>query len=227
MRNRKKSSGVGFSECSLSVKASRVSRYGLDDYVINSLRISCRGDSYCFVNMLAWWMYHRADYLAKCKSLPLNDFLKKEIIKDFKKIAKKVTCFIQKHYGKLTYREKQVFSQVIDTIIMDALMQKHGYPSILKILNIIENIVDQHSSDFIINYDEFCKKLGANPQQTILPLSVIITLQLFPGIHISTMKKVKYRLLPRMIGFDSLFIRRKYIKQYLPIINQILHKINK
>lgn len=72
MRSRKKSSSVGFSGDDLSVKASRVSRYSLGDYVINSLRISCRGDSYCFVNMLAWWMYHRANYLAKCKSLPLT-----------------------------------------------------------------------------------------------------------------------------------------------------------
>ena len=138
----------------------------------------------------------------------LHNFLKFDV-RDCKLIDD-----LKQYVGKQA--ERAGYKDYRDKILLyylDKILKKNGCPTITETAFLAYKLYLEKRDDFTISVDEFAKKLGIEPEKLIPTLALSGWFAM--GIHISTMRHPKYRLPPRQLGFDSLFIRGKRLKNFL------------
>lgn len=190
----------------------------------------------CAIQLTMFWMKYRALWYIMKEYLHIhniNKYIDVESISPemFRELATKLVLFVDK-YGLRKYRvgkaglsfDVYIDDVYIDTVIFDIVLRKNGYPSVFKLYTALKSIIRDKYEDFVIDYEEFCRKAGVEPSKAVLSLKILMYMFPYGGVHYSTSKMPKYRMPPRDIGFDSLFIRPKYIKEFAEYFDELIEK---
>lgn len=180
----------------------------------------------CAVQLTMYWMMYRAKwylhYLGIDKYVDIES-ITPEIFKDF---ATRLIKYVAEHGIKDVGRKASVFDTYIIIVITDIVLRENGYPSVFKLYNTLKELVKGKHEDFVISYEEFCKKAGVEPEKAIPVLKLLMNMFastfVYGGVYNTTMRNPKYKLPPRNIGFDSLFIRPEKIKRVTPYYDELL-----